>query len=302
MLISAFWLVASLYLPWIVFLGVVVAEATHALPNVMGQMVTVRLDQIKVNEQARKHFDQADLQALGANIREHGLLVPLLVKRCGDLFELVAGERRLRAMLLSGLTECRVIVLGEMDAGETEVVQWIENANRSDLLPAERADALRNIKEKKGWSNKLVSEHLHIRDASLVTRYLALFATIPDVQEAARADRIGLQAWYNISLLPPEQQSGLLQMHLAGIPAAQIAEISRKKRKPASDASTVRVNRFKSPVPGKKAVVQISGEGITLDDMLEALIELVKEGKKASERGLDAKTFERVCRDLAKKG
>ena len=54
-------------------------------------------------------------------------------------------------------------------------------------------------------------------------------------------------------------------------------------------------------MPGKGATVVVSGEAISLEDMIEALGELMKEAKKASDRGLDAKTFERVCRDLAKK-
>ena len=103
-----------------------------------GQMLTIKLDEIKVNDQARKHFDQAELLALGENIKERGLLVPLLVKKCGDQFELVAGERRKRGMQLVGITECKAIDLGDMDAGDSEVVQWIENALRSDLKPAER--------------------------------------------------------------------------------------------------------------------------------------------------------------------
>jgi hypothetical protein len=55
-------------------------------------------------------------------------------------------------------------------------------------------------------------------------------------------------------------------------------------------------------VPGKGATIVVSGEAISLGDMIEAMTELLKEARKASERGLDAKTFERVCRDLAKKG
>ena len=92
-------------------------------------------------------------------------------------------------------------------------------------------------------------------------------------------------------------------MYLAGTTsAAQIAELSRKARKPASAGATSTVKRITCQVPGKCATVVVSGEAISLDGMIEALSELMKEAKKASERGLDAKTFERVCRDLAKKG
>jgi ParB family chromosome partitioning protein len=267
----------------------------------MSQM-TVKLDKIIVHDQARKIFDEDEDRRLGENIKQYGLLQPLLVKRRGELFDLVAGERRLRAMKMVGITECQVIVLKDMDAGDTEVVQWIENAQRADLLPTEKAHALLGIKMKRGWNNKQCAEHLHMKDASLVTRYLSFFDTIPAVREAAEAGKIGPAAWYQISLLPESDQSGLLELHLSGLPTAQIAEISRKKRQPGSPRSALKVSRIKCQVPGKGATIVVSGEAISLGDMIEAMTELLKEAKKASERGLDAKTFERVCRDLAKKG
>ena len=64
----------------------------------------------------------------------------------------------------------------------------------------------------------------------------------------------------------------------------------------------MKVSRIKCQVPGKGATVVVSGEAISLEDMIEAMTELLKLAKKESEKGLDAKTFERVCRDLAKKG
>ncbi len=140
------------------------------------------------------------------------------------------------------------------------------------------------------------------RDPSMLTRLLSLWKTIPPVVKAAAEGKIGPKAWYSISLLAEADQAGVLEMHLAHVPAAQIVELSRQKRKPSSAGSTVKVSRIKCEVPGKGVTVVVSGEAISLDDMIEAMAELTKEAKKASERGLDAKTFERVCRDLAKKG
>jgi ParB/RepB/Spo0J family partition protein len=267
----------------------------------MTQQITMKLDKIRVNAQARKHFETDDLRALGASIKEHGLQNPLLVKPGGDLFDLVAGERRLRAMKLVGITECPAIILKDMDAAQTEVIQWIENAHRADLLPCEKAHALAGIKQKKGWNNKELAAHLQM-DQSLPTRYLSLFDTIPAVQEAAAAGKVGPAAWYQISLVPASEQAELLAMHLSGMAAGQIAEVSRKKRKSVSSAAAVRVSRIKCPVPGKATTIVLSGERISLDDMIEAMQELLKEARKASEQGLDARTFQRVCKDKAKRG
>ena len=139
----------------------------------MTQHCEVDLGLIDIAEQARKTFIETELLSLGENIKEHGLLMPLLVVPHADHFTLVAGERRLRAMRLVGLKKAQVRVLNPMDAGDTAVVQFIENEFRADLKPAEKAHALLEIKQKKGWNNKQTSEHLHM-DASLCTRYLAL--------------------------------------------------------------------------------------------------------------------------------
>ncbi len=258
----------------------------------------VSLDKIKVKEQARKHFDETELRSLAESIRTHGLLMPLLVTLCGVFFELVAGERRLRAMRIAGIKECEVIVLRDKDAGDIETIQWIENAHRADLLPAEKAKNLAGIKQKKGWTNKELAEHLQM-DPSLPGKYLSLFDTIAAVQEAADAGKIGLAAWYQISLLPHAEQPALLDMHLAGMPAGQIAQISRKKRKAASTAAEIKVSRVKCPLPSG-ATVTISGEAISLEDMIETMQELLKKAKRASDQGWDCKTFERACKDEAK--
>ena len=268
----------------------------------MTQHCEVDLGLIDIAEQARKTFIETELLSLGENIKQHGLLMPLLVVANSSRFTLIAGERRLRAMRLVGITKAQVLVLNPMDAGDTTVVQFIENEFRSAMTPTEKAHAMLDIKQKKGWMNKELSARLQM-DQSSATRYLALFDTIPAVREAAEAGKIGPNAWYSISQLPADQQAGLLAMHLSGMPAGQIAELSRKQRKSPSAGAKVKVNRIKCQVPGKKGTsVMVSGEAISLEDMIEALGELMKEAKKASDRGLDAKTFERVCRDLAKKG
>ncbi len=257
---------------------------------------TIPLSKIKVNDQARKHFDEAELKALGENIREHGLLVPLLVKKSGDGFDLVAGERRLRGMKLVGMAECQALVVADMDAAQTEVVQWIENAHRSDLQPFEKAVALKGIKEKKGWNNKELAQHLHV-DGSLPGKYLSVFDTIPAVQEAARAGKIGVSAWYSVSLVAAGEQAALLDMHMAGLPRDQIAELSKKKRTPVRDA--VKVARVRCPL-STGTVVTVQGPEMSLEELIEALASTLESARKANRESIDVKTWARVMADKAK--
>jgi ParB family chromosome partitioning protein len=267
------------------------------MEKIMSQEVELCLDEIIVNEQARKHFDLSELRALGANILEHGLYNPLLVKRQGDRYVLGAGERRLRAMKLVGIKKAKAIILP--DNADTEVVQWIENAHRSDLLASEKAHALRVVKEKKGWSKKELADHLHM-DPSLPGRYPSLFETIPAVQEAAAAGKIGLAAWHAISLVDASEQPTLLQMYLGGMSRDQIASISRQKRNEARNgtAQAVRLDSVKIP-HASGATLTIKGSGLNIGTVVEILSDVLKDARKAAEQ-FDVKTFQSMMRDKAK--
>lgn len=263
----------------------------------MSDTIELCLDEIIVNEQARKVFDLSELQALGADIQEHGLLNPLLVKRLANRYVLVAGERRLRSMKLVGIKKAQAIIL--RDDADAEVVQWIENAQRSDLLPAEKANALRMVKDKKGWSNKEIAGHLHM-DQSLPGKYLSLFETIPVVQEAAAAGKIGLAVWYAISLVDAAEQPALLEMYLAGMSRDQIVSISRQKRNEATNgaAQAVRLDSVKIPL-ASGATLTIRGSGLNIASVVETLSEVLKEARKAAEQ-YDVKTWVRMMADKAK--
>lgn len=135
----------------------------------------------------------------------------------------------------------------------------------------------------------------------MLTRLNSLWKTIPAVVNAAAEGRLGPKAWYQISLVEQKDQPELLEMYLSGMPSAQISEISRKKRTSVPANTGGKVSRIKCQVPGKGVTVVVSGEAIAIGDMIEALNELLKLAKRESEKGIDARTFEKVCRALAKK-
>ncbi|MBI4798256.1 MAG: ParB/RepB/Spo0J family partition protein [Desulfarculus sp.] len=99
-------------------------------------------------QQPRRHFDQEALQALAASIGEHGLLEPLLVRVEGGQVVLVAGERRLRAARLAGLTRVPCTVT----AGDPAILALIENLHRRDLTPLEEAEAYARLQQERGLS------------------------------------------------------------------------------------------------------------------------------------------------------
>ena len=96
--------------------------------------------------QARKDFDDKKLEELAASVREHGVLQPLLVRKTEDRYELVAGERRLRAAKKAGLKKVPVIFL-TADHEKAAEMGLIENIQREDLNAMEEAAAYREMTE-----------------------------------------------------------------------------------------------------------------------------------------------------------
>ena len=115
-----------------------------------GRVVFLPAKAIRPNPaQPRKIFREEALTELADSIRQHGVLQPLSVRRVGTAYELIAGERRLRAAQLAGLTEVPCIVM-TMDEKESGMAAMIENLQRQDLDFVEEAAGIANLMEK--WS------------------------------------------------------------------------------------------------------------------------------------------------------
>ncbi len=130
---------------------------------------------------------------------------------------------------------------------------------------------------------------------ALVSMTLSLSKCIKQVREAAQAGQIGLKDWHAISQLAQEQQEAALTARLRG---ASVEEIKRSARKPSNN---VRTSRVKCAMPSG-VTVTLAGDGLTLDDVIQTLAELLKAAKKANDDGLDSKTFQAVLKDKAKAG
>ncbi|HBI47050.1 MAG TPA: chromosome partitioning protein ParB, partial [Planctomycetales bacterium] len=108
--------------------------------------------------QPRKGFDEDELSALSASIKTHGILQPLVVRQVGDRFQLVAGERRLRAARAAGLSSVPVTVVNFNDQQALEAA-LIENIQRSDLNPIEKAMGFKDYLDR----YQMTHEHLATR-------------------------------------------------------------------------------------------------------------------------------------------
>ncbi len=117
---------------------------------------SLRIDEIVPNpNQPRKNFDQDSLAELSDSIKQNGILQPILVRKQGDAYEIIAGERRYQAAKLAQLTEIPVII---REISDEEVLQFalVENLQRSDLDPIEEAQGYKQLIEQ----NKLTQEQV----------------------------------------------------------------------------------------------------------------------------------------------
>ena len=109
--------------------------------------------------QPRRHFNEEQIAELADSIRERGLVQPLVVRRIDGKYELIAGERRLRAVRSLGLKEVKVVV---MEASDQEVAELalIENLQREDLTPLEEAEQYRLLQTRFGMKQEVIARHV----------------------------------------------------------------------------------------------------------------------------------------------
>lgn len=143
--------------------------------------VKIKISSIVPNaNQPRKTFDQEALDELTASIKEYGVLTPLIVKRVGEKYEIIAGERRWRASQAAGLKELPVVVR-DYDDQRTAEIAIIENLQREDLNAIEEAQAYAMLIENFNLDHEEVAKRVS-KNRSTITNALRLLKLDKDVQ------------------------------------------------------------------------------------------------------------------------
>lgn len=186
------------------------------IPEARREVLDVPIDKIRANpRQPRAHFSPADLEDLIASIKEHGVLLPLVVTRQGDGYELIAGERRLRASTALGLKTVPAIVREANDQQKLELA-LIENIQRQDLNAWEEAVAYKALVDEFGLTQEVVAARVG-KSRSAVANILRLLDLPEDVIAALREGRITKShARTLLAETDPARQRQLFQSMLAG--------------------------------------------------------------------------------------
>ncbi len=156
-----------------------------------GPFLMIPLSEIVSNPlQPRKFFDQERIAELSVSIREKGVLVPILVTGRNGKYELVSGERRLRAAGLAGLKEIPAVVR-EAEPSETLELAIIENIQREDLDPIEEAAAYQELIDRFGYTQEEVASKM-AKDRATVGNMLRLLKLPTKVKQALQSSQISV--------------------------------------------------------------------------------------------------------------
>lgn len=138
--------------------------------------------------QPRREFKEEQIAELADSIRERGLLQPLIARRVGDKYELIAGERRLRAVTSLGLEEVKLILMEASDQEVTELA-LIENIQREDLAPLEEAEQYRRLQTEFNMKQEVIARHVG-KSRTVVANMIRLLDLVDNARAYLQAGEI----------------------------------------------------------------------------------------------------------------
>ncbi|MCA1578403.1 MAG: ParB/RepB/Spo0J family partition protein [Acidobacteria bacterium] len=219
--------------------------------------------------QPRTHFDEGSLEGLADSIRSHGIVQPLLVRRQGERYELIAGERRWRAAQIAGLTKVPVLVRDVPDKDLLEIA-LIENIQRENLNAIEEAQAYKRLIETVGLTQEELAARVG-RDRSYITNYLRLLKLPEDLQKLVVEGRLSTgHARTILGLSHVDLQRKVARQVIDGGLSVRATEHLVRKAvegAPAKTASTVDPNvraaesKLRRALGTQVRIVQLRGEG-----------------------------------------
>lgn len=190
----------------------------------------LKISEVEPNrDQPRKHFDQESLEELAKSINEYGLIQPIVVSKKDGYYSIIAGERRWRASKIAGLKEIPAIIREDDEKINSEI-SLIENMQREDLNPVEKALGIRTLIDNYGMSQEEVASKLG-KGRSTIANWVRVLNLEPRVLEMAKNGKIS--EGYCKALLaitdPEKQYRTAIQMIERGATVRQVEKKSKVK-------------------------------------------------------------------------
>jgi len=177
-----------------------------------GDKVMVSLSLVEPNrKQPRKSFNEDKLEELADSIKQQGVLIPLMVRHNGNMFEIIAGERRWRASKKAGLKEIPVIIRDDLTEEQIFEIQLIENIQREDLNPIEEALGYERLIKEFHMKQDEVAEKVS-KSRVATTNSMRLLKLSPEVQQMVIDEKLTTgHARALISVEDPDKQIALAE-------------------------------------------------------------------------------------------
>ncbi|MFA5925579.1 MAG: ParB/RepB/Spo0J family partition protein [Parcubacteria group bacterium] len=247
----------------------IVKAASAALSD---KFLEIPVSKIATNpQQPRHHFNEAELENLAKSVKEHGIIQPLAVTKIApDQYELIAGERRLRAAKMSGLSMVPVIVREESGEREKLELALIENIQRHDLDAIEEARAFRKLIEEFDLTQEQLAERVG-KSRSAVANKTRLLSLPIEIQRALIEGKISEgHARSILAVESPEKQRALFELILKeNLTVREVEEkvkevtVSTHKRRMGNDSNFIykeKEEQFAAAL-GTKVAIRKSGSG-----------------------------------------
>jgi ParB family transcriptional regulator, chromosome partitioning protein len=257
-----------------------------------GRIEFIKVSRISPNPfQPRENFDPETLQELGNSIREKGVVQPVTVRMLGDGYQLIAGERRLRAVRDLGLLEIPAYILDVSSDEEMLELAIVENIHREDLNPIDVAQGYRRLIDECKLTQEQVAEKVG-KDRTTVTNFLRLLKLPRRVQTSMSNKELSMGHARALLALPSaeKQIEALQQITKKRLSVRQVEQLVRKMTEPKTPgkAKNETVNYYFEDVENKlrqrlatKVTIKPRSKGGTVeilyfsDDDLERLVSLI---------------------------
>ncbi len=228
------------------------AKTSKVVPNIKDNVFYIEINKIKPNpNQPRQDFDKDGLKELAASIKKYGILQPLLVskmetetnKGLNVEYELIAGERRLRAAKLAGLPHVPAIIKDNFDENRLKLeVSLVENLQREDLNPVEEAEAYARLAGEFNLTQKEIADKV-AKSREVVANAVRVLTLPADIKEALRAGKIArTHARVLLSFKDEAKQKEMFKQILTGSFAVRELETAAREYHAAKKSAAPVIN------------------------------------------------------------
>ena len=193
--------------------------------------------------QPRLSFDEEGLKELSDSIKQHGVIQPLVLRRLGDKYEIIAGERRYKASIMAGLKTVPAII-SNIDDNKSAEIALVENIQRRNLTSIEEAKSYKNLLDRGYLTQSQLAEKMGVSQSTIANK-LRLLNLSDEVQDALLKEKISERHARSLLSLSPEEQNEWLKKIIAKRMTVRQLDLELKKLKKGNSEEMPEINNIK---------------------------------------------------------